>query len=67
MSEDPKQSGCGAQKIGVHDYASLVELLENTFKRLYGRTSDPQDMIQYMEANIMDFRKREVGEDETRA
>lgn len=45
--------------IGVYDYDSLVALLSETFQRLYGRTADPQDMIQLMEADIQNFRRHE--------
>ena len=44
--------------IGVHDYPSLLGLLTTTFERLYDRTSDPQDMIQLMEMDILKLRQK---------
>jgi hypothetical protein len=47
------------QRIGVHDYDSLTELLRNTWTRLYDSPPrDPQDIIQHMEATILEYRKQ---------
>jgi hypothetical protein len=51
------------QHIGIENYDDLIALLEQTFERLYGRKSDPQDMIQYMEANILHLRRLEDKND----
>lgn len=52
------------QRIGVHDYASLLDLVTHTFQRLYPkhRPTDPQDMIQYFEAEILAFRRKDDPE-----
>lgn len=49
------------QKIGVYNYESLRELVTNTWTRLYpdSQPRDPQDIIQHMEAEILELRNRD--------
>ena len=54
-----KPSSDPPQQIGVTDENSLETLLRNTFYRLNGLISDPQDMIQLMEAEILRLRRGE--------